>query len=410
MKIPLSQPDIGEREIEFVIRALRSGRLSMGPFIEEFERRFADYVGRRHAIAVSSGTAALHLCIMASNIGPKDEVLTTPFTFVASANCLLYEQAMPSFVDIDPNTLNIDPAAIQKTLERDYMIDQVRNRIVNRLNGRTLRAILPVHVFGVLCDMPSIMAIANEWGLDVIEDACEALGAEMGGRKAGAFGRAAAFAFYPNKQITTAEGGMIVTDDDAFAQYCRSLRNQGRDQAAPWLRHEYLGFNYRLSELHAALGLAQLERLDEFLDGRARIAALYGKYLGRLHPVALPPCPTAALRSWFAFVIQLKGPAGPVLRNRLIDSLRLRGIACQAYFPCVHRQPYFEDIRRLPVRSLAHAEAASERCLALPLFPSMTDTQVLEVCEAVREILAESLTASLPPPRTAALRRARGAA
>jgi perosamine synthetase len=409
MNIPLSQPTIGEREIELVTRVLRSGRLSIGPQIEEFEKKFAAYVGTRYAVAVSSGTAALHLCTMALGIGAKDEVLTTSFTFVASANCLLYEQAMPSFVDIDPSTLNIDPGAIRQALKRDYIIDQPRNRVVNRLNGRTLKAILPVHVFGLPCDMAAILQIARDWGLYVIEDACEALGAEVAGRRVGTLGHAAAFAFYPNKQMTTGEGGMVVTDDKGIAQYCRALRNQGRDESASWLCHEYLGFNYRLSELHCAVGIAQLEQIDEFLKARARVAETYAESLAGISQIVLPKRAPGAVRSWFAYVIQLKGEAGPILREQLIAGLRSRGIGCQAYFPAVHLQPYFEDIRLLPDRPLRVAESAAQRCIALPLFSSMTEKQVKEVCSAVREILSEVQAVAIRLPR-AAQRRARGAA
>ena len=387
MSIPLSLPHISEREIELVTHVLRSGRLSIGPFVEEFEKRFAEYVGRRFAIAVNSGTSALHLCVAALGIGEKDEVLTTPFTFVASTNCLLYEGAGASFVDIDPGTLNIDPIAIRNAIERDYMIDRVRKCLVNRLNGRTLKAILPVHVFGLPCDMRAIVELANEWGLYVIEDACEALGAEFCGTRAGGFSHAAAFGFYPNKQMTTGEGGMIVTDEPAIAEYCRAARNQGRDESAAWLRHALVGFNYRLSELHCALGVAQLERIDDLLAARASVAEYYTESLVDLPQVALPCEPADTVRSWFAYVIQLKGPAGPVLRDRLVAGLKERDIACQTYFPCVHLQPYFEKMRLLPKRPLPIAESASERCLALPFFPSMTEEQVAEVCTAVREIL-----------------------
>ncbi len=406
MSIPLSLPDIGDREIELVTHVLRSGRLSIGPFIEEFEKTFAEYVGRRFAIAVNSGTSALHLCVRALGIGPRDEVLTTPFTFVASANCLLYEGASPSFVDIDPGTLNIDPAAIRDAIERDYIVDKARKRLVNRLNGRTLKAILPVHAFGLPCDMDAIVQIAAEYRLYVIEDACEALGAEIRGARAGTFSHAAAFGFYPNKQMTTGEGGMVVTDEPAIAEYCRAARNQGRDESAAWLRHAFVGFNYRLSELHCALGVAQLERIDDLLAARASVAEYYGELLADIPQVGLPWSPGDTLRSWFAYVIQLKGPAGPALRDRLIHGLKERDIGCQTYFPSVHLQPYFENIRMLPRRPLPIAESASERCLALPFFPSMTEKQVEEVCTAVREILCEPSAAA----RERRMIRARGAA
>jgi perosamine synthetase len=371
-------------------------------------------VGRRHAVAVSSGTAALHLCIKALDIGEKDEVLTTAFTFVASTNCVLYERALPSFIDVDAESLNMDVCALRHALECDYMVDRVRNRVVNRMNGRTLKAILPIHVFGLPCDMPQIMEIAREWGLHVIEDACEALGSVVAGRQAGTYGDAAAFAFYPNKQMTTGEGGMVVTDSDEIAEYCRSVRNQGRDSSAAWLRHAELGYNYRLSEIHAALGVAQLDRLDDFLEMRARLAELYTESLGEMRQVALPWTPPGFLRSWFAYVIQLRGLGGPALRERLMAGLRARGIECQAYFPPVHKQPYLKDVRLLPNRVLTRTESAAARSLALPLFSSMTPMQVAEVSAAVRDILSESpaIAARVPrePKSPETKRRMRGAA
>lgn len=408
MSVPLSSPVIGEREIELVTEVLRSGRLSMGPRLEEFETRFAALIGRKFGIGVSSGTAALHLCMMALGIGAQDEVITTPFTFVASANCILYQQAMPSFVDIDPITLNMDPRALRQALENDYVLDKLRKRVVNRLSGRTLKAILPVHVFGLPCDMPGILQVAQDWGLYVVEDACESLGAAINGHPTGMFSHAATFAFYANKQITTGEGGMILTDDPGIAKYCRSMRNQGRDDDAGWLSHRYLGFNYRLSELHCALGLAQLERLNELVRARAGLASVYEEFLAENSLLALPQSPPDTVRSWFAYVVQLRGPAGPALRNRLIAGLRARDIGCQAYFPAVHRQPYFQNIRLLPDRPLPNTEDASARCLALPLFPTMTRAQVREVCAAVDEILAETPTLAARNARFAA--QAQGAA
>ncbi|MGA8366775.1 MAG: DegT/DnrJ/EryC1/StrS family aminotransferase [Candidatus Acidiferrales bacterium] len=388
MRIPLSKPEIGEREIEIVTQALRTGRLSQGPLLAEFERKFAAYVGTRYAVAASSGTAALHLCVRALGIGAGDEVLTTSFSFVASVNCLLYERAMPAFVDIDPATLNLAPEEIRKALRRDYIWDRTQSAQVNRRTGRVLKAILPVHIFGLPCDMEKIFEIAEEFDLWVLEDACEALGAEYRGHPLGTRGDAAVFAFYPNKQMTTAEGGMIVTNNPQIARVCRSLRNQGRDEYGGWLRHERLGYNYRLSELHCALGLAQLERIEELLEARARVAALYGRFLSEVPRILLPCDSPETKRSWFAYVIRLQGHAGAALRDSLMAGLRERGIGCQAYFPAIHRQPYFREFAKEPQRPLPLAESAAERCLALPLFPAMTREQVEEVCAAVREILS----------------------
>jgi perosamine synthetase len=388
MRIPLSKPEIGAREIERVTQALRTGRLSQGPLLAEFERKFAAYAGTRYAVAVSSGTAALHLCVRALGIGAGDEVLTTSFSFVASVNCLLYEQAMPAFADIDPATLNLDPEEVRGAIRRDYVWDRAQSAHVNRRTGRVLKAILPVHIFGLPCEMEKIFEIAEEFELCVLEDACEALGAQYRGRPVGTQGDAAVFAFYPNKQMTTAEGGMIATNNPQIARVCRSMRNQGRDEYGGWLRHERLGYNYRLSELHCALGLAQLERIEELLEARARVAALYARLL-RGVPGILPPCdPPGTKRSWFAYVVRLQGQAGAALRDILMAGLRERAIACQAYFPVIHRQPYLREFAVGIERPLPVAESAAERCLALPLFPAMTREQVEEVSAAVREILS----------------------
>ena len=378
-------PDIGAREIELVTSVLKSGQLSLGPRLAEFERKFAAYAGARYAVAVNSGTSGLHLGVKALGLGVGDEVLTTSFSFVASANCVLYERAVPVFVDIDPVTLNIDPAAISATIARDYAWDG--KRLTNRTSGRVLKAILPVHVFGLPCDMAAIVEVAGAFNLRVIEDACEALGATCLGQPVGTFGDAGVFAFYPNKQMTTAEGGMIVTDDARIAGICRSLRNQGRDDSAGWLRHTQLGYNYRLSDLHCALGIAQLARIGELLSARERIAAEYNRGLTGIPNIVLPDAIPGRKRSWFVYVIRLLGPTASRLRQQLITGLQQRGIASQTYFPAIHRQPYFRDLALGPRRSLPQTESASQSCLALPFFPSMTSDQVDEICGAVREIL-----------------------
>jgi perosamine synthetase len=389
VKIPLSKPDIGEREIALVTDVLKSGQLSLGPKLVEFEKRFAANVGTRFAIATNSGTSALHLGVRALGIGEGDDVLTTSFSFVASVNCLLYERATPVFVDIDPSTLNIDPAKIREIIEHEYFWDCVKQRQVNRQTGHVLKAILPVHVFGLPCDMSAILMIAREFNLRVIEDACEALGAEYCGKQVGTFGDAAVFAFYPNKQMTTAEGGMIVTNDSEVARFCRSTRNQGRDDNSGWLRHERLGFNYRLSELHCAIGLAQLERVGELLAARERVAKVYSRGLANVGGIRLPAESTNAIRSWFVYAIQIQGNAAQLKRDHLITKLRERGIGCQAYFPAIHEQPYLHKLIHAAELYLPCTEAASRSCVALPFFTSMSESEVYDVCEAVREILAE---------------------
>lgn len=393
MRIRLSSPDVGDLEIEYVTRVLRSGQLSLGPLVRRFEERFAAYVGSRDAVAVSSGTAALHLSVKALGIGPGDEVLTTAFSFAASVNCLLYEGATPVFADIDPETLNISPGEIRRTIERDYLWDAARRRLTNPRSGRVLKAILPVHVFGLPCEMEAICAVAREFSLLIVEDACEALGAKYEGRAAGTFGAAGAFGFYPNKQITTAEGGMIVTDDPRLAALCRSLRNQGRDEDGQSLRHIHLGYNYRLSDLHCALGVAQLERIGELLSPRARIAALYSRELSGIAEIALPSSrgvdgPSSA-RSWFVYVIRTRGPLASELRGALMNGLRRRGIACQAYFPAIHRQPYFAAFAAQFQVALPVTDSVSDSCLALPFSSVTTEAQVREVCGAIREIVSD---------------------
>ena len=352
------------------------------------------YAGTRFAVATNSGTSALHLCVKALDIGAADEVVTTSFSFVASANCLLYERALPAFADIDPGTLNLDPEQIKEIIAREYIHDRAKNRHINRWSGRVLKAILPVHIFGLPCDMEPILEVAREFNLTILEDACEALGAEYRGRRVGTFGEAAVFAFYPNKQMTTAEGGMIVTDNAKIAKLCRSLRNQGRDEDAQWLRHLRLGYNYRLSDLHCALGLAQLERIDELLFARARVAELYSHGLSQIAGIELPYDPPETKRSWFVYVIRLQGVSGATRRDLLMAGLRKRGIACQGYFPAIHHQPYFRELADLLPRTLPNTEWASGCCLALPFFPSMTKKQVAEVCSAVSEILAEARPAA----------------
>ncbi|TFH39882.1 MAG: DegT/DnrJ/EryC1/StrS family aminotransferase, partial [ANME-2 cluster archaeon] len=285
--IPLAQPDIGEEEIRLVNEVLRSGWLSMGPKVGEFEGQFANYIGTKHAIAVNSGTSGLHLCMNAIGIKKGDEVITSPFSFVASSNCIMFESGKPVFVDIDPDTLNLDVENIEAAITKNT------------------KAILPVHVFGQPCEMDAIMNIAKKHNLAVIEDACEAVGAEYNGRKAGTFGDASVFAFYPNKQMTTGEGGIIVTDDDDIATLCRSLRNQGRSEDEEWLNHVRLGYNYRLDEMSCALGIGQLNRIDELLDKRTRVAEEYARQLSDVVGITTQYLDPNVKMSWFVYVVQV---------------------------------------------------------------------------------------------------------
>ncbi len=387
MRIPLSLPDIGDREIGAVTDVLRSGQLSLGSRVTEFEEKFASYIGTRYAIAANSGTSALHLSVRAMGLGAGDEVITTSFSFVASVNCLLYENVTPIFVDIDPRTCNIDPREIRQLIQRDYVWDSRLMRMVNRRTGGILKALLPVHVFGHPCEMDEILEIAREFNLQILEDACEALGAEYRGKPAGTFGNAAVFAFYPNKQMTTGEGGMIVTNDRRIAEVCRSERNQGRAQDAGWLRHDRLGFNYRLSDLHCALGIAQLERIDDLLAARRRVAAAYEREFREVPAIDLPRDSEDVRRSWFVYAIQIRGIGAESTRDALLSRLRERGIGCQAYFPPIHTQPYFRALELGPAPPLPLTEDAARRTIALPMFSAMTEQQVVEVCVAVREEL-----------------------
>jgi perosamine synthetase len=368
MTVPLARPDISEREIELVLQVLRSPDLSGGPFLARFERLVAEYVGARHAIAVSSGTAGLHMAVAALEIRDGDEVITTPFSFVASANCILYERAQPVFVDIEPAFLNIDVERIERAI-----------------TART-RAILPVHVFGHPCVMDEIAAVAAKHGLAVIEDACEALGARYAGRPAGTFGDCGVFAFYPNKQMTTGEGGVIVTDRDDLADVFRSQRNQGRDRGGAWLHHVRLGYNYRLDECSAALGVAQLERIEELLARRARVAALYRERLRQCVHVEVPSVSPAVTMSWFVYVVRLPAWAD---RDRVAGRLLERGVPTRPYFAPIHLQPYYRKRFGFQAGVFPVAERVGRSTLALPFFGGMTEDAVDEVCMALTEALGQ---------------------
>ena len=386
MKIPLSAPDIREREMDYVSRVMNSNHLSMGPWLDKFEHQFAEYVGTKHAIAVNSGTSGLHLCVRALEIGPQDAVITTSFSFVASVSCFLYEGALPIFVDIDPHTLNLDPAAVREYCQTQCERDG-NGKLIDRQTGRVVKAILPVHVFGLPCPMDEITEIAREFGLAIIEDACEALGAEFDGRRAGTFGSAGVFAFYPNKQMTTGEGGMITTNDDHIAELCRSMRNQGRDTDGAWLRHVRLGYNYRLSELHAALGVAQLERIDSILSSRAEVANRYTELLSGQPQLQLLEADSRMKRSWFVYVVRFRSGSPEQVRERVREFLRQREIATQIYFTAIHQQPFYTKCQTGTALSLPHTERAASECLAIPFHSRLSETEIKYVCDAIREAL-----------------------
>jgi perosamine synthetase len=396
LKVPLSAPDVGERELRYVEGVMRSGQLSLGPMLPKFEDKFAATIGRKYAIAVNSGTSGLHLCVRAAGIGAGHEVITTSFSFVASTNCLLYEKAVSVFVDIDPMTLNISPAKIREFLKRCCQRDQ-HGRVIDRETGREVKGILPVHVFGLPCDMQPIRELADEYGLTIIEDSCEAIGATYRGRQAGTFGDMSCFAFYPNKQMTTGEGGMIVTDDERFAKLCRSMRNQGRGEDGSWLSHERVGYNYRLSDIHCALGLAQVERLNELLEKRERVARAYDRALQGISRVRTLADVPGSKRSWFVYIVQLASNLDRGARDRVLQRLRSVGVGCQAYFPAIHRQPFLKDLVHLPVGRLRETEVASDSCLALPFFSNMKNDQIEYVAETLRRAVApECHTVEIP--------------
>jgi perosamine synthetase len=368
--IPLARPELGAREEELVLEVLRSGRLSLGPTGERFEREFGAWLGAGDAVAVSSGTAALHLGVRQLGWGPGDEVLTSPFSFVASANCLLYEGARPVFCDVDPVTLNLDPEAAAAAA------------------SEATAGILPIHIFGYPAAMPELERLAETHGLEILEDACEALGAvDSEGRRVGTRGNLATFAFYANKQITTGEGGMIVpTGAPGAAARLRSERNQGRAVDMGWLDHDRLGFNYRLSDLAAALGIAQVEKLDSILARREAVAELYEQGLAEIEGVRTPIAGRGReRRSWFVYTVRLD-PA--IDRDATITSLAERGIASKAYLPCIHLFPHLRELGwregQFPV-----AEAAAAESLALPFYTSLAEAEVARVCQELAAVLGE---------------------
>ncbi len=379
-EIPLSQPDIIEADIQAVTSVMRSGRLSIGPRQNLFEQMVAERSGRTQGVAVSSGTAGLHLVLQALGIGPGDEVITTPFSFVASANCILMAGAKPVFVDIDPSSLNLDPARLEAAITEKT------------------RAIIAVEIFGNPRHMDRIAQIAGAHEVILIEDACEGLGGVHMGKPVGSFGRAAVFGFYPNKQITTGEGGMIVTDDDRLADLCRSMRNQGRpvdahmgdaNKSGAWLAHERMGYNYRMSEITAALGCSQMERLDTFLAARRNVAGMYMRRLMDFDDLILPNVKpgTEEDMSWFVFVVRLSDQYAHTERDRIITGMRRHEIGASNYFPCIHLQPFYREMFGYKKGDYPASESISERTIALPFFNRMDETQVELVCHTLKVMI-----------------------
>jgi len=369
MRIPLSRPDITEQEIEAVGDVLRSPNLALGPMLGRFENAMAAYIGRRRAVATNSGTSGLFLSLLALGIGQGDEVGTTPFTFIASATTIMMTGARPVFVDVDPATLNLDATKMEAAI-----------------TGRT-KAVLPVEVFGNPAGFDAICEVARRHGLAVVEDSCEALGSALHGRKAGTFGDASVFAFYPNKQITTGEGGMIVTDDDRLADLCVSLRNQGRSPSGGWLAHERLGYNFRLSDINCALGAAQLSRIDEIMALRRQVAAWYREMLGEDERLILPYEGPGCQISWFVYVVRLAERYELGARDRLLQELTRQGIQVNNYFPPVHLQPFLAAQYGHRVGDFPIAESASSRTIALPFHNRLTQDEAAVVCGTLRALL-----------------------
>jgi perosamine synthetase len=362
-RIPLASPLIDERDEELVLEVLRSGWLSLGPTGPRFEQMFADYLGARFCAGVSSGTTALHLCVRLAGVGPGDEVITSPYSFVASANCALYEGATPVFADIDPRTLNLDPAAVEAAITE-----------------RT-RAIVAVDIFGYPCDLDPLLALCERHGLTLVEDSCEALGAEYKGRRLGSHGHLATFAFYPNKQMTTGEGGVVATGSEEHYRLLVSLRNQGRADSGGWLHHARFGFNYRLDDLSAALGIGQLEKIDRLLAARAEVAERYNELLRNVDVETPLPDDADHKRSWFVYVVKLPQE---IDRDRVIAELDRNGVASAPYLPSIHLQPYMRERFGFGEGMCPVSEDASRRTLALPFFGQLEVEDQERVVEALR--------------------------
>jgi len=366
-RINLSAPWIEERDEELVLEVLRSGWLSLGPTGPRFESMLADAVGAPHCAAVSSGTAGLHLCMRIAGVGPGDEVITSPYSFVASANCAIYEGATPVFADIDPRTYNLDPAAVEAAI-----------------TPRT-KAIVGVDIFGYPCELDELLALCERHGIVFVEDACEALGAEYKGRRLGSHGHLATWAFYPNKQMTTGEGGAVTTASAEEHELLVSLRNQGRGDSGGWLDHVRLGFNYRMSDVAAAMGIGQLERFDEILAARSRVAEQYNEILSEIDGVELP-CPDDLdhVRSWFVYVVKLPSGAD---RDGVMARLAAEGIATAPYLPSIHLQSYMRELYGFGEGMLPVSEDCSARTMALPFHARLEREDQERVVEALRNAL-----------------------
>lgn len=374
MKIPLSLPAISEEDIQAVVSVLRSPNLSLGPKLEEFEQKMAAFTGTKYAVAVNSGTSALHLCVRALHIGEGDEVITTPFSFVASANCMLFERAVPVFVDCEANTYCIDPAKVEAAI-----------------TPKT-KAILAVDVFGYIADWEALRTIAKKHNLALIEDSCEALGSVRGGQKAGTFADAATFAFYPNKQMTTGEGGILVTDRKDIADLARSMRNQGRAIDSTWLSHERLGYNYRLSDINCALGISQLAQLPNFIQKRQQVWEWYAAELASCEGITAMQPQSGVQASWFVYVATLSDNYTAEQRDALMTFLKNEGIGCNNYFPPIHLQPLYRE-RGGKAGQFPVTETVSDHSIALPFHTNLTQEEVAIVCKMLKNGVQQQFSA-----------------
>lgn len=371
-KIPLSRPDITEKERKAVLEVLKTSWLSLGPKLKEFEGEIAKFIRVKHAVAVNSGTSALHLIIRALGIKDGDEVITTPFSFIASSNCILYERAKPVFVDVDPQTLCIDADKIENTITKNT------------------KAILAVDIFGHPADWNRLKKIAKRHKLFLIEDSAEALSSEYKGKKCGSFGDAAILSFYPNKQITTGEGGFVLTNNKKIADFCKSLTNQGRKiKGGKWLKHIQLGYNYRLDELSCALGIAQLKRIKEILKKRERVAEVYNKKLKDFLEISTPRITPNVKMSWFVYVVRLAKKYSQKDRDIIIKKMAKRGIQCGVYFQSIHLQPFYRKMFGYKSGDFPVCESISQRTIALPFYNNLEEKEIDYVVKTLKKILKD---------------------
>ena len=371
MKVPLAKPDITQREIDAVVDVLKTPNLSLGPKLREFEEKIKEFAGVKYAVAVNSGTSALHLIVKSLGIKDNDEVITTPFSFIASSNCILFERAKPVFVDIEDDTYNINPDLIEE-----------------KITEKT-KAILAVDVFGHPADWDKLEKIAKKHDLFLIEDSAESLGSEYKGKRCGSFGDAGIFAFYPNKQITTGEGGVILTNNEKIYKLSRSMRNQGRGEDESWLEHVRLGYNFRISDINCALGLAQMERIDEILNRRRIVYDMYKFYLKDVEEIILPEEHGNVKVSWFVFVIRLRDRFTREDRDNLIHFLKEKGVESKNYFSPIHLQKFYRELFGYKRGDFPITEKISDRTLALPFFTGLTEEEI----KYVKDKLKEGITA-----------------